>query len=144
MLAQPLYGYKCVMCTCTAPMCCHRVCVQGVHSTGHLQHPTQELAIRVATPTPVLCIFLFFIKCPIYIFPILDKPEKKCSQWMIPFTFWLSYHSNDTRIMALHQNSQAILICKFAYYMFKPIPILIRIYIYIYISQYHLLVELLG
>ena len=30
-------------------MCCHGVCVQGLHSTGHLQHPTQELAIRVAT-----------------------------------------------------------------------------------------------
>ena len=32
-------------------MCCHGVCVQGLHSTGHLQHPTQELTIRVATLT---------------------------------------------------------------------------------------------
>ena len=50
-LAQSLCGYKCVICTCTAPMCCHGVCVQGLHSTGHLQHPTQELAIRLATLT---------------------------------------------------------------------------------------------
>ena len=50
-LAQPLCGYRCVICTCAAPMCCHGVCVQGLHSTGHLQHPTQELAIRVATLT---------------------------------------------------------------------------------------------
>ena len=50
-LAQSLCGYKCVICTCAAPMCCHGVCVQGLHSTRHLQHPTQELAIRVATIT---------------------------------------------------------------------------------------------
>ena len=30
-------------------MCCHGVCVQSLHSTGHLQYPTQELAVRVAT-----------------------------------------------------------------------------------------------
>ena len=46
-LAQSLCGYRFVVCTCAAPMCCYRVCVQGVHSTGHLQHPTKELAIRV-------------------------------------------------------------------------------------------------
>ena len=51
MLAQSLCGYRCVICTYAAPMCCHGVCVQGLHSTGHLQHPTQELAIRVATLT---------------------------------------------------------------------------------------------
>ena len=50
-LAQSLCGYRCVICTCDTPMCCHRVCVQGLHSTGHVQHPTQELAIRVATLT---------------------------------------------------------------------------------------------
>ena len=50
-LAQSLCGYRCIICTCATPMCCHRVCVQGLHSTGHLQHPTQELAIRVATLT---------------------------------------------------------------------------------------------
>ena len=51
MLAQLLCGYRCVICTYAAPMCCHGVCVQGLHSTRHLQHPTQELAIRVATLT---------------------------------------------------------------------------------------------
>ena len=51
MLAQPLYGYRYVICTCSAPMCCHGVYVQGLHSTGHQQHPTQELAIRAATLT---------------------------------------------------------------------------------------------
>ena len=51
MLAQPLCGYRCVIFTCAAPMCCHGVCVQGLHNTGHLQHPTQELAIRVTTLT---------------------------------------------------------------------------------------------
>ena len=50
-LAQLLCGYNCVICTYSAPICCHGVCVQGLHSTGHLQHPTQELAIRVATFT---------------------------------------------------------------------------------------------
>ena len=50
-LSQLLCSYKCIICTCSAPMCCHGVCVQGLHSTGHLQHPTQELAIRVATLT---------------------------------------------------------------------------------------------
>ena len=50
-LAQLLCGYRCVICTYTAPMCCHGVCVQDLHSTGHLQHLTQELAIRVATFT---------------------------------------------------------------------------------------------
>ena len=49
MLAQLLCNYKYVICTFAAPMFCHGVCVQGVHSTRHLQHPTQELAIRVAT-----------------------------------------------------------------------------------------------
>ena len=34
-------------------MCCYGVCVQGVHSTGHLQHPIKELAIRVTTLTPL-------------------------------------------------------------------------------------------
>ena len=29
----------------------HGVCVQSVYSTGHLQHLTQELAIRVTTLT---------------------------------------------------------------------------------------------
>ena len=50
-LAQSMCGYRCVICTCSAPMCCHGVCVQGLHSTRHLQHPTQELAIKVATLT---------------------------------------------------------------------------------------------
>ena len=50
-LAQSLCGYRCVICTCSAPMFCYGVCVQGLHSTGHLQHPTQELAIRVASLT---------------------------------------------------------------------------------------------
>ena len=50
-LAQPLCDYRCVICTRAAPMCCYGVCVQGVHSTGHLQHPTQELAIRGKTLT---------------------------------------------------------------------------------------------
>ena len=49
MLARPLYGYRCVICTCAVHMCYHGVCVQGLYSTGHLQHPTQELAIRVTT-----------------------------------------------------------------------------------------------
>ena len=48
-LAQPLCGYRCVTCTCAAPMCCYGMCVQGVHSTGLLQRPTQDLVIRVAT-----------------------------------------------------------------------------------------------
>ena len=47
MLAQPLCGCRCVICTCSMPMCCHGVCVRGVHSTGHLQHLTQELATRL-------------------------------------------------------------------------------------------------
>ena len=51
MLDQSRCVYRCVICTCAAPMCCHGICVQGLHSTGHLQHPTQELAIRVATLT---------------------------------------------------------------------------------------------
>ena len=50
-LAQSLCGYRCVIYTCSAPMCYHGVCLQGLHSTRHLQHPTQELAIRVATLT---------------------------------------------------------------------------------------------
>ena len=49
MLAQLLCSQRCVVCTFAAPMYCHRVCVQGVHITGHMQHPTQELAIRIAT-----------------------------------------------------------------------------------------------
>ena len=49
MLGQLLCGYKCVVYTCAAPMFCHGVCVQGLHRTGHLQHPKQELAIRVTT-----------------------------------------------------------------------------------------------
>ena len=52
MLDQSLCGYRYVICTCAAPMCCHGVYVQGLHSTRYLQHPTQELAIRVATLTP--------------------------------------------------------------------------------------------
>ena len=32
-------------------MCCQVVCLQGLHSTRHLQYSTQELAIRVATVT---------------------------------------------------------------------------------------------
>ena len=32
-------------------ICYNRVCVQGLHSTGLLKHPTQELATRVATFT---------------------------------------------------------------------------------------------
>ena len=51
-LDQPLYGYRCVIYICAAPMCCHGVCVQGLYSTGHLQNPTQELAIRVTALTP--------------------------------------------------------------------------------------------
>ena len=46
-LAQPLYGHSCVICTYATPMCYYGVCVQGPHSTGHLQHPTLGLAIRV-------------------------------------------------------------------------------------------------
>ena len=33
------------------PMCCDGVCVQGLHSTGHLQYPIHALAIRVTTLT---------------------------------------------------------------------------------------------
>ena len=51
MLAQPLCGYRCIICTYAAPISCNGVCVQGVHSTRHLQHPTQQLAIRVTTLT---------------------------------------------------------------------------------------------
>ena len=50
-LAQPMCGYGCVICTCAVPMCCHGVCVQGLHSTVLLQHTIQELAIRVVTLT---------------------------------------------------------------------------------------------
>ena len=51
MLCQSLYGYRCVICTFCAPMCCYEVCVQGVHSTRHLKHLIQELAIRITTLT---------------------------------------------------------------------------------------------
>ena len=51
MLAQLLCGYRYVIYTCAASMCCHGVFVQGLHSTGHLQHPTKELAIRVTALT---------------------------------------------------------------------------------------------
>ena len=51
MLAQPLCGYSCLIYTCAVPMCCYGMCVQGLHSTKHLQHPIQELAIRVTTLT---------------------------------------------------------------------------------------------
>ena len=55
MLVQLLYSYRCFMCTYAAPMCCHGVCVQSVHSIGLLQHPTHELATRVATCTVMFC-----------------------------------------------------------------------------------------
>ena len=51
MLYQPLCGYRYIIYTGSAPMCYHGVCVQGLHSIGHLQHPTQELAVRVTTFT---------------------------------------------------------------------------------------------
>ena len=49
-LAQSLCGYRCVICTCSAPMCCHGVCVQGLHSTGPC-FVTLVLACCTALPT---------------------------------------------------------------------------------------------
>ena len=64
MLAQPLCGYRCVICTFAAPMCYHGVFVQGLHSTGHLQHPTQEMAIRVTALTGIMGIYLIPLYAP--------------------------------------------------------------------------------
>ena len=49
MLAQLVCGYRYIIYTCDASMRCYRVCLQGVHSTGYLQHPTLKLTTKVAT-----------------------------------------------------------------------------------------------
>ena len=79
--------------------------MQGLHSTGHLQHPTQELAIRVATLTQgcpasprVFC--LFFDRVRDFIAAHAPPSRHAHTPFLALLTTFILLYANDVVLIA--------------------------------------------